>query len=318
MWLGIPRASWYRSRQPKLAGGVRVPQAERAYPNRISPSEAAVVVDRLNTDELADLSIRQAYYQLLDQGEYLCSLSSMHRIMRRAGQSVDRRRQATRRPVGPRHAPCLKTSAPGQVWCWDITTLPGPGRVSYKLYSVIDLYSRVVVAHRVEYHERYELACAMFTSAFVRQGRVPQMVHADNGSAMRSGSLRDLFASLNVKASYSRPRVSNDNPYAESLFKTLKYDLRFPDRFDTIEHARAWASEFFDRYNHHHHHAGLAGHTPARVHDGTWPAMQTRWQATKTAYAARHPERHRQAPTTTRPPDTVWINKPNHELSQTG
>lgn len=294
-----------------------VPQAERNYSNRLTEAEAAAVVERLNQADVEELSIRQAYYQLLDAGEYLCSLSSMHRIMRRAGQSTDRRRHRPHRPVGSRRTPRLRADAPRQVWCWDITNLTGPGRQLFKLYTIIDLYSRYVIGYRVEQCERPELAAAMFTDAFTRHRCTPMIIHADNGAPMRAGSVRDLFGTLHITASYSRPRVSNDNPFAESLFKTVKYDLAFPDRFDSIEQARSWAAEFFQRYNTRHHHAGLAGHTPERVHDGSWPGIHDNWVNTKADYAAHHPERHRRAPITHTPPDTVWINQPNQQLSQT-
>ena len=135
---------------------------------------------------------------------------------------------------------------------------------------------------------------------------------------MRAGTTRDLLSTLHITASYSRPRVSNDNPHIEALFKTVKYDPVFPGQFDTIDEARAFTQWFFKRYNTAHHHAGLAGHTPTRIHDGSWPGIHDTWVAAKQAYAARHPRRHlRAAPVTHEPPDTVWINKPTQELSQT-
>ena len=318
-WLGVSRAGLYRHRRPTGSRGTVVPHAARAYPNRLTTEEQAVVVARLNDDDVAELSIRQAFFRLLDAGTYLCSLASMHRIMRRVGQSADRRRRRPRAsvPRGSVAAPTLHATAPRQVWCWDITNLNGPGRMWFKLYSMVDLYSRYAVAHRVEYHERPDLAQAMFADAFASQGCTPAVIHADNGGPMRAGTTRDLFRTLHITASYSRPHVSNDNPYAEAFFKTLKYDLEFPEQFASIEHARGWTDDFFEAYNQHHHHAGLAGHTPARVHDGSWPEFHDQWTAVKTRYAAEHPTRHARAPIIHMPPDAVWINKPNHQLSQT-
>lgn len=318
--LGIARASYYRHLNPPVLTGVLtgvvVPHRDRAYPNRVSPAEAEEVINSLNSEEIADMSIRQGYFHLLDQGRYLCSLSTMHRIMRAAGQSADRRRHATHQQVGPRSTPRLCATGPGQVWCWDITNLPGPGRYVFKLYSMIDLYSRYVVGHRVEMTEDKNFTEGLFNNAFTRQGCTPQVIHADNGAVMRAGTVRELMAAVQVHASYSRPRVSNDNAFAEALFKTVKYDLAYPERFDSLEHARDWAQEFFEQYNTSHHHASLAGHTPARVHDGTWQQTHDQWTATKTAYATQHPARHPRQPVTPTPPDTVWINKPN-QLSQT-
>lgn len=316
-WLGVPRATMYRRLSPRPGTGLKVPQRDRSYPHRLSTAERQQVVARLNQADVEDKSIRQAFHHLLDTGEYLCSLASMHRIMRAAGQSGDRRRQRQPDPARRRSKPVLAATAPRQVWCWDITALQGPGRQSFKLFTMIDLYSRYVVGHRVELAESKELAAAFIQDAVTDQRASPQVIHADNGSPMRAGTTRDLLATLHIHASYSRPRVSNDNPYAESLFKTLKYDPVFPDRFDSLEQARSWTAWFFERYNTDHHHAGLAGHTPARVHDGSWPTTHQTWIATKQAYADRHPERHAKAPVTHEPPDIVWINPPNHELPQT-
>lgn len=315
--LGVARSTMYRLRSEPRGGGIEVPQRDRCYRHRLSTAERQHVIDRLNQDDLADMPIRQAYHHLLDNGEYLCSLATMHRIMRAAGQSADRRPQRPPDPSRTRHKPVLLATAPRQVWCWDITALQGPGRQQFKLFTMIDMYSRYVVGHRVELAESKELAAEFIQDAVTSQRAVPQVLHADNGSPMRAGTTRELLATLHIHASYSRPRVSNDNPYAESLFKTLKYDPVFPDRFNSLEHARAWTSWFFERYNTGHHHVGLAGHTPARIHDGSWPTTHDIWVATKQTYADRHPERHTRAPITHEPPDTVWINPPNHQLSQT-
>lgn len=319
-WLGISRSAFYRYRNPSPGGGVRIAHAHRAYPNRISAGEAAWIVDRLNQKDLADLSIREAFYRLLDAGDYRCSLSSMHRIMAAVGQSGDRRRQRPRGSCMKRSTPRVEATGPGQVWCWDITNLPGQGRVVYKLYTVIDLFSRAVVAHRVEVREGIEFAEEMFSTALGTQARTPRLVHADNGKVMRAGSLRDLFTSLQVGASYSRPRVSNDNAFAEAVFKTVKYDLSYPQCFTSLQEARRWCEWFFHEYNHHRHHSGLNGHTPARVHDGSWSQHHRQWQVTKAAYAALYPHRHQKPPVTRPPASVVWINQPkepNQQLSQT-
>ena len=317
-WMGVPRSTMYRLRNPQPGDGVAIPQRDRAYRCRLSTAEREQVVARLNDEDVESSSITQAFHYLLDQGEYLCSLSSIHRIMREAGQSGDRRKQRSHDPANRRPKPMLAATAPRLVWCWDITDLYGPGRQRFKLFTMIDLYSRYVVGWRVEHAETKELAHEFIYDAVKNQHVAPWVLHADNGAAMRAGTTRDLLATMHIAASYSRPRVSNDNPYSESLFKTVKYDPVFPHQFDSVEDARSWCDWFFQRYNNHHHHSGLAGHTPERIHDGSWPGFHDLWVATKQAYAAKHPQRHlRAAPVTHQPPDTVWINQPTHELSQT-
>lgn len=317
-WLGIPRSTMYRMLHPRPGAGVRIAQRDRAYRHRISQTEQEHVIDRLNRDDVASLSIRQAFHHMLDRGEYVCSLASMHRIMARVGQSADRRRHTRHDPPRSRATPVLQAIAPLQVWCWDITDLKGPGRQRFKLFTMIDLYSRKVVGHRVETSESQEVAVEFINEAVSSAWSTPAVIHSDNGSSMRAGTTRDLLARLHITASYSRPRVSNDNPFIESLFKTLKYHSAFPDRFDSIGQARNWCRRFFEDYNTRHHHAGLAGHTPARIHDGSWPTQHQIWVETKQAYARQHPRRHpRAAPITHEPPDSVWINQPTNELSQT-
>lgn len=315
--LGVPRSSVYHHLAGGRASTLTIPHVERNYPNRLSPEEQQAIVERLNQDDVADLSIRQAHYELLDHGEYLGSLATMHRVMRTAGQSADRRRSNGDGRALPRTKPVLLADAPRQVWCWDITDLRGPGRQRFKLFSMLDLYSRCVVGHCVETYESKELATAFIQNTINAEAAQPVVIHADNGSSMRAGTVQDLLASLHITASYSRPRVSNDNAYVESLFKTVKYDRRYPERFDSLEHARDWAEEFFTDYNTNHHHHGLAGHTPERVHDGSWPTHHERWRTAKDNYALDHPHRHPNPPVTHEPPDTVWINPPNHQLSQT-
>ena len=308
----------YYELSDKPAAGVKIPHRDRAYPNQIPAEERAAVVDRLNQSDTEDLAIRQAYFHLLDGGEYLCSMRSMHRIMHQVGQSGDRRRRHHQEGYHRHHTPQVAATAPRQAWCWDITDLSGPGRQQFKLFSMIDLYSRKVVAHRIERSQTKELGTAFVEQAIAQEQCHPRVIHADNGGAMRSGSMHELLQLLHITESHSRPRVSNDNPHAEALFSTVKRDRLYPDRFDSLHHARHWAQEFFNHYNTNHHHSGLAGHTPERIHDGSWPTHHQIWTDAKAAYAAKHPHRQRRAPITHQPPDIVWINKPNHDLSKTG
>ena len=315
--MGLARATYYRTLAGATAGEkVIVPHRERTAPHWLSDAEQGAVVEALNSPELVDKSIRQGHFAMLEAGHYLCSLATSHRIMRAAGQSGDRRRQSAHPHRRRVRTPHLGADRPRQVWCWDITALPGPGRQVFKFYSVIDLYSRKIVAWRVERSESAPFAEEMINQAVTAEGIRPFVLHADNGAPMRAGTVRDLLATLQITASYSRPRVSNDNPFIESFFKTCKYDLSWPGRFDSLDHARQWVAQFVEGYNSNHHHSALGGHTPASVHDGSWPTHQLAWDQTKAAYAAAHPERHRKPPITHQPPDVVWINKPN-ELSQT-
>ncbi len=197
--------------------------------------------------------------------------------------------------------------------------LRGPGRQHLKLYTVIDVFSRKLMGYRVEQVEDSALAQDLIRSAVRAAGVSPQVLHADNGGPMRSARTWELLRTLGIRPSHSRPRVSNDNPYIESLFKTVKYSLEFPERFTSIEHARAFVDWFFNDYNNHHLHSGLNWFTPGSVHDGTATDVRSRRQQAHEAYYHRHPERFRKPPSITGPPEEAWINQPNEpiKLSQT-
>lgn len=287
----------------------------KAPVNALSEKERARVLEVLNSDEFVDMAPTAAYATLLARGEYLCSPATMYRILAASAQVKERRRQA-RHPARVR--PELTATGPGQVYTWDITKLRGPGKGSYyDAYVMIDIYSRYIVGAHVHAHESGPLAEEMIKQVFGVHG-VPHVVHADRGTSMTSKTVAALLADLNVTRSHSRPHVSNDNPYSEAWFKTLKCAPVFPDRFGTLGDARVFLTEFVDWYNHAHHHAGIGLHTPADVHYGL--AHKTAATRTSTLAEARanHPERFT---TTTDPkildlPQAVWINKPD-EPSQT-
>lgn len=250
----------------------------------------------LHSEEYCDLAPAQVWARLLDDGIYLCSISTMYRLLAAAGENRERRRQRTH-PT--RQRPELVARRPNQVWSWDITKLQGPTRgVYYELFVIIDIFSRYVVAWMVSPAETAELAEAFIADALARQGigRDQLSLHADRGTSMTSKPVAQLLVDLGVARSHSRPHVSNDNPFSEANFKTLKYCPAFPGRFGSIVDARAFCSVFFDHYNHAHRHAGIGLHTPASVHYGTAGEIRAQRAATLAAAYAANPGRFRHRP----------------------
>jgi transposase InsO family protein len=254
----------------------------------------------------------QIYATLLAEGTYLCSISTMYRVLERNRQVKDRRRQATH-PA--RAVPELQATAPRQVYSWDITKLAGPDRgLYYDCYVMIDIYSRYIVGAHVHNTETALLAVDLMTEVFGVQG-VPQVVHADRGTSMTSKPVAALLDDLGVTRSHSRPRVSNDNPFSEAWNKTLKYAPVFPERFSSLQAARQFISEFVDFYNHEHRHGGVGLHTPADVHYGLAGDIARQRSQTLEAARRRHPARFA---TTHDPkildlPAAAWINQPKDQ-----
>jgi putative transposase len=309
--LGAARSTILRRRRPPKLG----PPAPRPEPpNKLTEAERQHILSVLRSEEYCDLAPAQVWARLLDDGIYLCSIRTMYRLLAAAGENRERRRQRTH-PA--RKKPELIAVAPNQVWSWDITKLAGPERgIYYELFVIIDIYSRYVVAWTVEAAETGEAAEAFIADALDRQGvgRDELTLHADRGSSMTSKPVAQLLVDLGVTRSHSRPSVSNDNPYSEAQFKTLKYCPAFPARFGSIQHARAFCSVFFDHYNHVHRHSGIGLHTPASVHYGTATEIQTKRAATLTAAYQANPARFRhQPPTPPELPKTAWINNPTRE-----
>jgi len=258
---GIPRATAARRRKraTPLMREVVAPA------NALSEAERAEVLQVLTSAEFVDQAPAQIYATLLARGEYMCSPATMYRVLRENALVKERRRQA-RHPARAR--PELTATGPGQVYTWDITKLRGPAKGCYwDAYVMIDIYSRYIVGAHVHAHESGPLAEEMIKEVFGVHG-IPHVVHADRGTSMTSKTVATLLADLNVTRSHSRPHVSNDNPYSEAWFKTLKYAPVFPDRFVSLGDARAFLTEFVAWYNHAHHHAGIGLHTPADVHYG--------------------------------------------------
>jgi len=306
--VGMPRSSYYRRRSPAAPKpSKRRPPSHRA----LSPEERQDVLDVLHSERFVDTSPAEVHATLLDEGEHLCSVRSMYRYLAAAGEVRERRDQL----VHPRYArPELLATAPNQVWSWDITKLRAAHKWTYYyLYVLLDIYSRYVVGWTLAHRESGELAARMVEETFAKQNiaRDQLIVHADRGAAPKSKTLAQMFADLGVDASHSRPRVSNDNPFSEAQFKTLKYQPDFPERFGGYEHTLSYCRAFFPWYNDEHRHSGIAMLTPADVDYGRAADILAERQRVLDAAYAAHPERFVKGPPTVRSlPDAVWINPP--------
>jgi putative transposase len=310
--VGRPRASHHR-RVTRLHGPPAPPASRKgqAQPRALSDTERSEVLAVLRSERFVDMAPAEVYATLLDEGTYLCSIATMYRLLREQGETGERRRQATHPPTVK---PELVASEPNQVWSWDITKLLGPAKWTYYyLYVIIDIYSRYVPGWLLADRESAILAEQLLADTCFKQGidHGQLTIHADRGSSMASKPVALLLADLGVTKSHSRPHVSNDNPFSESNFKTLKYRPDFPDRFDSIQHARTHCQCFFGWYNHEHRHSGVALMCPADVHYGRAGQITTaRAQVLDTAYATR-PERFvRKPPQPPALPGPVWINRP--------
>lgn len=314
--LDVARASFYR-RRPRLGP---MPMSESFAASAVVPStparslsedEREAVRAVLNCERFQDCSPAAIQATLLDEGQYLCSTRTMYRVLEENGGARERRDQLTHPSY---QKPELLATAPNQLWSWDITKLRGPAKWTYfYLYVILDVFSRYVVGWMVAVREGAELAGKLIEESCEKQNIQPDQLclHADRGSAMRSKPVALLLADLSVTKTHSRPYTSNDNPYSESQFRTMKYRPEFPDRFGCLQDSRAFCQRFFLWYNHDHRHSGIGMMAPAMVHYGQAEQVrQNRQRALDIAYAA-HPERFVRCPPT--PPDLpkeVWINKP--------
>jgi putative transposase len=306
----VARANFYRARRP-FSARLTTEHRKSASCRRLGAGARAAVLAVLHEERFADASVPEVWAALLDEGRYLCSISTMYRLLRGVGESGERRAQR-RHPRYP--VPRLVASGPNQVWSWDITKLAGPVKWLYfSLYVLLDIFSRYVVGWLVAEREDGELAGRLIAESCAKQAVAPGAltVHSDRGAPMKAKSLVRLLADLGVGRSLSRPRVSNDNPFSESQFKTLKYCPAFPERFGSLHDARAFCQYFFTWYNREHHHSGLALLTPESVHYGlAEPIIAERQRVLDRAFAA-YPERFvKGRPRPLRPPATVWINPP--------
>ena len=309
--LGMSRATVYRHRRPRPTPAPR-PRPARA----LTAAERDAVRGELHQSRFVDLAPAEVYATLLDEGRYLCSLRTMYRVLAAAHEARERRNQL--RHVAP--TPELLATRPNEVWSWDITKLLGPAKWTYfYLYVNLDIFSRYVVGWMVAHQERAALAERLIEVACETQEIVPGQltIHADRGASMTSKPVALLLADLGITRTHSRPHVSNDNPFSEAQFKTLKYRPAFPTRFGAIQDARAHCHVFFPWYNTEHHHSGLGLLTPADVHHGrAEQRVAARATVLATAYAA-HPERFPAGqPQPPAWPGEVWINPPKTRATE--
>ena len=312
--LGVPRASYYRT-QARLSLRDPASRSETrprmASPRALTGEERHAVLDLLHSPRFVDLSVPQVWAALLDEGQYHCSMRTMYRILDAHGE-VRERRDQVRRPNYTR--PELLATAPNQVWSWDITKLRGPAKWTYfYLYVLMDIFSRYVVGWMTARCESALLARKLWAETVRKHEIRPgQLVgHSDRGGPMTAKSFALMLADLGVTQSLNRPHVSNDNPYSEAHFKTLKYHPAFPDRFGAIEDARAWCAPFFDWYNNQHHHSALGWMTPADVHFGRVELVRAKRACALDAAYQVHPERFvRRPPIPPAAPVAAWINPP--------
>lgn len=311
--VGEAQARHYRRhrRSPAPARPARVP---RPQPRALSEAERGALRAVLNSEAHVDEAPATVYAKLLDEGAYLGSISTMYRVLRAHDEVGERRRHATH-PA--RVKPELVASAPNQVYSWDITKLRGPAKWTYYyLYVIVDIYSRYVPGWMLARAERAQLAKTLLGETVEKQqiARGQLTIHADLGSPMVAQPVACLLASLGVTRSHSRPHTSNDNPYSESQFRTMKYRPTFPDRFGSYEDAHAFCGRFFRWYNEEHRHSGIGLHIPADVHYGRAEAVRDRRATVLTAAYAAHPERFvRKPPEPPALPAVAWINEPTEE-----
>ena len=312
---GFARSSLYRLRQEPTSKNET--SKSHAHHRALSESERAQVLDTLHSERFQDSPPRQVWATLLDEGKHLCSVSTMYRLLKEQGESQERRDQRTL----PAYArPELLAIAPNQLWSWDITWLRGPQRLDYYyLYVILDVFSRYVVGWMIAEVESADLAQRLIAESCRKWAIQPDTltIHADRGAPMTSKAVAQLLEDFGVSKSHSRPYNSNDNPFSEAQFKTMKYRPDYPDRFDDLTQARGWAVPFFDWYNNDHRHTSLGLMTPQMVYFGqSAQVTQQRTQVLQTAYEC-HPERFVNGiPQPPLLPEAVWINPPRPQPAQ--
>ena len=307
--LGVPRANYYRHQQDKADKKLQTKSVVSSL--ELKAREKQVILDVLHEERFVDKAPLEIFTILLDEGFYYCSVSTMYRILRANGECKDRRRQ---RRTGNYKKPELLATAPNQVWSWDITKLRGPVKWSYfYLYVIMDIFSRYVVGWMIADRESASLAKQLVTETSKKQGICEGQLtlHADRGASMKSKALGQLLADLGITKTHSRPYTSNDNPFSESQFKTLKYRPQFPGQFGSIQDAKSFCREFFEWYNNEHRHSGINMLAPKMLHYGqAEDVLRKRTQVLQQAYL-QHPNRFKyKLPNAGKVPEAAWINKP--------
>jgi putative transposase len=307
--LGVSRASLHRRQNPPPAPDE--PRPRPSPPRSLTAEERVIVLGHLHSERFQDLSPAEVYGTLLDEGVYCCSIRTLYRLLAQEGETRERRDQLTHPAY---QKPQLLATAPNQLWSWDITKLLGPAKWTYfYLYVILDVFSRYVVGWMIADREGKELARQFIAETCAKYEILPGQltIHADRGSSMTSKPVAFMLADLGVTKTHTRPHVSDDNPFSESQFKTLKYRPEFPDRFGSLQHARSFCQEFFPWYNTEHHHSGLGLLTPEVVHSQRAEQVRGRRQQTLDIAYAAHPERFvRKPPQPPALPTEVWINPP--------
>jgi putative transposase len=312
---GVAPATFYRRRYGPRHG----PKPRRTHPRALSDAERTQVLEVCHSTRFVDVAPASIVATLLDDGISLASERTFYRVLSASGEVRERRNQLTHPPYVK---PELLATKPNELWSWDITDLKGPVRWSrFKLYKILDVFSRYVVGWMVAHRESATLAERLIAETLAKQNiaRDQLTLHADRGSSMRSRPVAYLLADLGVTKSHSRPHTSNDNPYSESAFKTLKYRQEFPDRFGCIEDARVFCRGFFDSYNTVHRHSGIAMMTPEMVHYGRAAEVRERRAKVLAEAFNAHPERFVAGmPEPRGVPQAVWINPPQLEAQEGG
>ena len=308
--MGISMRTFQRWTQESEVKPDGRPGADRPPPDtKLTQQERQAVLDTLNSPAYRSLPPSQVVPALADEGRYIASESTFYRILREEGQQQHRgRSQAPKnRPVSTHCA-----TGPNQVWCWDITWLPGPAKGTYYyLYLILDLFSRKVVGWEVHEQESSKLAAHLLHRAYLREsiGGVSLILHSDNGSPMKGASLVEMLYRLGVVKSHSRPRVSNDNAYVESIFRTCKYRPDYPYRgFATLDDARAWVLKFVQWYNQEHKHSGLKFMTPHQRHSNQTDQVMDNRKSVYEVARATNPKRWTQGIRDWNLPERVWLN----------
>jgi putative transposase len=314
--LQVPRATFYRRQSAVGDSGDIVPRP--SPPLALSSNERQSVIDLLHSQRFQDSAPHQVYATLLDEGLYYCSIRTMYRILEAEHGVVKERRKHVERPWYGK--PELLATQPNEVWSWDITKLKGPVKWTYfYLYVILDIFSRYVVGWMVAHREQNALAKRLIEETCNKQDIEPGQltIHADRGSSMNSKCVAQFMADMGVTKTHSRPYVSNDNPYSESQFKTLKYCPQFPERFGSIQDSRSFCQAFFHWYNKEHRHSGIALMTPQQVHYGLTQQVIDQRRKTLRAAFASNPHRFKgKEPKQLSLPGAVWINKPSSDQAR--
>ena len=309
--LGLSRATFYRHMDRQVSSS-QTNSLRPVPPLALSQAERQTVVDILHSERFQDKAPYEVYATLLDEGHYHCSIRTMYRILTSEHGDVKERRRGHQRSQYKK--PELLATGPNEVWSWDITKLKGPVKWTYfYLYVIMDIFSRYVVGWMVAHREQDALAKRLIEQTCIKQNiEAGQLtVHADRGPSMKSKVVAHLLADLGVTKTHSRPHVSNDNPYSESHFKTLKYCPAFPERFGSIQDSRSFCQGFFTWYNQEHYHSGIGLLTPESLHYGLAEQIITSRSTVMAEAYEKHPNRFKgRMPRPPALPQAVWINKP--------